>query len=125
MGGVMKDDEKLNRALCKPGSKVFYWESNHAWAIGIVEADTGKDFTVKGLEYSCTKVEALQTVSKLQDDKIWPVREDVVDEDVDDLLQLTVLHDATIQRCLYVRYMHDTCYTNIGAIVVALNPWNF
>ena len=125
MGGVMKDEEKLNRSLCKPGSKVFYWEPNHAWAIGIVETDDGKTFTVKGADYSCTKVEALQTVAKLKDEKVWPVREDVLDEDVDDLLQLTVLHDSTIQRCLYTRYMKDTVYTNIGAIVVALNPWNF
>ena len=121
----MKDEEKLNRALCKPGSKVFYWEPNHAWAVGIVEVDDGKSFTVKGLDYSATKVEALQTVAKLQDSKLWPVRDDVLDEDVDDLLQLTVLHDSTIQRTLFIRYMKDTVYTNIGAIVVALNPWNF
>eukprot|EP01062_Namystynia_karyoxenos_P003958 TRINITY_DN1139_c0_g1_i5.p1 TRINITY_DN1139_c0_g1~~TRINITY_DN1139_c0_g1_i5.p1 ORF type:complete len:1567 (+),score=593.71 TRINITY_DN1139_c0_g1_i5:150-4703(+) len=125
MGGVMKDEEKLNRALCKPGSKVYYWEEQHAWAIGIVEADDGKFFKVKGDDYSCTKVDALKTVDKCTEDKIWPVREDVLDEDTDDLLSLTVLHDATIQRCLYVRYMKDTCYTNIGAITVALNPWNF
>eukprot|EP01061_Rhynchopus_euleeides_P045431 TRINITY_DN814_c0_g2_i2.p2 TRINITY_DN814_c0_g2~~TRINITY_DN814_c0_g2_i2.p2 ORF type:complete len:1058 (+),score=541.61 TRINITY_DN814_c0_g2_i2:163-3336(+) len=125
MGGVMKDDEKLNRALCKPGSKVFYWEPQHAWAVGIVEADDGKSFTVKGADYSATKVDALQTIAKLADNKLWPVRDDVLDEDVDDLLQLTVLHDSTIQRCLFIRYMKDTVYTNIGAIVVALNPWNF
>eukprot|EP00754_Rhynchopus_humris_P044393 Rhum_TRINITY_DN4121_c0_g1::Rhum_TRINITY_DN4121_c0_g1_i1::g.13033::m.13033 len=124
MGGVMKDEETLNRALCKPGSRVFYWEPAHAWALGIIEADDGKYFTVKGADYSCTKVEALKT-EKCPESKVWPVRDDVVDEDVDDLLQLTVLHDSTIQRCLFTRYMKDTVYTNIGAIVVALNPWNF
>eukprot|EP00755_Sulcionema_specki_P003222 Sspe_Gene.119880::Locus_117073_Transcript_1_1_Confidence_1.000_Length_465::g.119880::m.119880 len=124
MGGVMKDDEKLNRALCKPGSKVYYWEPNHAWAIGLVESDDGKKFVVKGLDYSATKVAALST-EKCDDAKVWPVREDVVDENVNDLLNLTILHDSTIQRCLYLRYMKETVYTNIGAIVVALNPWNF
>eukprot|EP00754_Rhynchopus_humris_P034041 Rhum_TRINITY_DN15502_c1_g1::Rhum_TRINITY_DN15502_c1_g1_i4::g.160977::m.160977 len=124
MGGVMKDDEVLNRTLCKPGSRVFYWEPKHAWALGVVEADDGKFFTVKGADYSCTKVEALST-EKCPDNKVWPVREDVIDEDVDDLLMLTVLHDSTIQRTLFIRYMKDTVYTNIGAIVVALNPWNF
>eukprot|EP00662_Eupelagonemidae_sp_cell21_P008954 gene8954-30303_t len=88
MGGVMKDEEKLNRALCKPGNKVFYWEPQHAWALGIVEEDTGKFFAVKGADYSCTKVDALQTLPKVPDEKIWPVREDVVDEDTDDLLTL-------------------------------------
>eukprot|EP00756_Hemistasia_phaeocysticola_P030311 Hpha_TRINITY_DN16281_c4_g2::TRINITY_DN16281_c4_g2_i2::g.14876::m.14876/K10357/MYO5; myosin V len=119
-----KAEEKLNRSLCQAGAKVFYWEEEHAWALGIVEKDDGKYFTVKGYGYSCTKVSDLRT-TKLQDDKIWPIREDVLDEDTEDLLQLTELHDATIQRCLYVRYMKDTCYTNIGAITVALNPWNF
>eukprot|EP01062_Namystynia_karyoxenos_P065765 TRINITY_DN5966_c1_g1_i2.p1 TRINITY_DN5966_c1_g1~~TRINITY_DN5966_c1_g1_i2.p1 ORF type:complete len:1231 (+),score=486.41 TRINITY_DN5966_c1_g1_i2:84-3695(+) len=125
MGGVAKDDEKLNRDLCKPGCKVFYWEPEHAWSLGTVTEDTGKHFAVTGAEYCATKKGALQACDKLTDDKIWPAREDVLDEDCDDLLNLTVLHDATIQRCLYVRYMKDVVYTFIGQIVVALNPWNF
>ena len=52
-------------------------------------------------------------------------REDLLDEDVDDLLLLTVLHDATLLRCLKIRYMRNVVYTNIGAIVVALNPFNY
>ena len=122
---MIKDGEKLNRELCRPGSKVYYWEPEHAWSIGEVEDDDGKVFTVKGVDYSASKKGKLETIEKLGEDKVWPVREDVVDEDVDDLLNLTILHDATIQRCLYVRYMRDVVYTNIGAIVVALNPWNF
>eukprot|EP00754_Rhynchopus_humris_P041060 Rhum_TRINITY_DN24423_c0_g1::Rhum_TRINITY_DN24423_c0_g1_i1::g.179762::m.179762 len=122
---MIKDEEKLNRELCTPGSKVYYWEPQHAWSIGEVVEDDGKHFTVRGLDYSATKKGALSTEAKLGDDRVWPVREDVLDEDVADLLDLTVLHDATIQRCLYVRYMKDMVYTNIGAIVVALNPWNF
>ena len=125
MGGVAKDDEKLNRSLCQPGAKVFYWEAEHAWALGIVEKDDGKKFTVKGVDCSCTKTAELRT-EVVGEDKIWPAnREDVLDEDVQDLLDLTILHDSTIQRSLYIRYMKDMVYTNIGAIVVALNPWNF
>ena len=125
MPGVAKDDEKLNRSLCQPGSRVFYWERAHAWALGRVVSDDGKYFTVKGDGYSSTEVAALET-EKVNDEKIWPAnREDVLDEDVTDLLDLTILHDSTIQRCLYIRYMKDMVYTNIGAIVVALNPWNF
>ncbi|KAJ9473683.1 hypothetical protein DIPPA_17147 [Diplonema papillatum] len=124
MGGVVKDDEKLNRNLCKPGAKVFYWDEQHAWAMGKIDADDGKVFTVTGTGYSCSQVSALGS-SKVKEDKIWPLREDVLEEDVTDLLNLTILHDSTIQRCLFLRYMHDMVYTNIGAIVVALNPWNF
>eukprot|EP01060_Flectonema_neradi_P036265 TRINITY_DN6929_c2_g3_i1.p1 TRINITY_DN6929_c2_g3~~TRINITY_DN6929_c2_g3_i1.p1 ORF type:complete len:1372 (+),score=332.35 TRINITY_DN6929_c2_g3_i1:58-4173(+) len=122
---MIKDAEKLNRDLCTAGSKVYYWEPDHAWSIGEVEADDGKVFSVKGIDYSASKKGKLLTIDKLSDDKVWPIREDVLDEDVDDLLDLTILHDATIQRCLFVRYMRDVVYTNIGAIVVALNPWNF
>eukprot|EP00755_Sulcionema_specki_P014835 Sspe_Gene.57762::Locus_31691_Transcript_1_1_Confidence_1.000_Length_1471::g.57762::m.57762 len=121
---VLKEEEKLNRELCKPGAKVFYWDDNHAWALGSVVSDDGKHFVVKGTGYSATKVNDLGS-AKVKDDKIWPAREDVLDEDETDLLDLTVLHDSTIQRCLYIRYMRDMVYTNIGAIVVALNPWNF
>eukprot|EP00755_Sulcionema_specki_P038879 Sspe_Gene.111743::Locus_93871_Transcript_1_1_Confidence_1.000_Length_433::g.111743::m.111743 len=124
MGGVLKDTEQLNRDLCKVGAKVYYWEPNHAWAVGEIEEVGPKHFVVRGLSCSASQTDKLQTC-KLGDDKVWPVREDVLDEDVDDLLDLTVLHDATIQRCLYTRYMKDIVYTNIGAIVVALNPWNF
>lgn len=43
----------------------------------------------------------------------------------DDLLHMTSLHDSTLLRCLFLRYMNDIVYTNIGAITVALNPFNF
>ena len=42
-----------------------------------------------------------------------------------DLLNLSVLHDGTLLNCLRHRYFKDIVYTNIGAIVVALNPFNF
>ena len=48
-----------------------------------------------------------------------------LDEDVDDLLMLTELHEASILFCLKKRYMRDVVYTNIGPIVVALNPFTF
>ncbi|KAJ9473699.1 hypothetical protein DIPPA_17088 [Diplonema papillatum] len=122
---MIKEEEKLNRELCKPGAQVFYWEPNHAWSLGRVVSDNGKVFKVSGVGYCASKKADLETVSNLKEDKIWPAREDVLEEDVDDLLNLTELHDATLQRCLYIRYMRDVVYTNIGAIVVAVNPWNF
>jgi myosin heavy subunit len=56
---------------------------------------------------------------------IHPLREGGMTEDVDDLLMLTELHDATLLHCIKRRYMRDVIYTNIGAITVALNPFNF
>lgn len=43
---------------------------------------------------------------------------------VDDLLTLVHLHDAAILRTLTVRYFQNVIYTNIGVIVVAINPFN-
>eukprot|EP00760_Papus_ankaliazontas_P034505 PhM_4_TR7231/c0_g1_i1/m.99531 len=48
-----------------------------------------------------------------------------VARDVSDLLSLSALHEATLLRCLYKRYLQDLIYTNIGAIVVAFNPFNY
>eukprot|EP01060_Flectonema_neradi_P038377 TRINITY_DN801_c0_g2_i3.p1 TRINITY_DN801_c0_g2~~TRINITY_DN801_c0_g2_i3.p1 ORF type:complete len:1341 (+),score=283.95 TRINITY_DN801_c0_g2_i3:187-4023(+) len=62
---------------------------------------------------------------KLKEDDIYPISKDVLGEDVNDLLSLTILHDATLLNCLKMRYYKDVIYTNIGAIVVALNPFNF
>ena len=63
------------------------------------------------------------------DANIFTVREDIVYsteyEDTDDLLRLTILHDSTLLACIKKRYFKDVIYTFIGAIVVAVNPFNF
>jgi myosin heavy subunit len=60
------------------------------------------------------------------DNDLSPCREDLLGETVHDLLQLTILHDSTLLRCLYIRYIQkDLVYSNVGSIVVALNPFNF
>merc|ERR1719453_1861097 len=50
---------------------------------------------------------------------------DIETADNHDLLSLTILHDSTIMNTLYIRYFKDIIYTNIGAITVAFNPFNF
>ena len=112
----------------KVGEIVFFKHPKHSWVLGKV-SQVGKD--AKGAtEYSCVADDAErqctgETTSKLKDDDVTSCREDLLDETPHDLLSLTVLHDSTLLRCLYIRYMEDTIYTNIGAIVVALNPFNF
>jgi myosin heavy subunit len=66
-----------------------------------------------------------EETKKLKEDDLFTVQADVLEENVHDLLNLTLLHDSALLRCLYIRYMNDVVYTNIGAIVVALNPFNF
>eukprot|EP01064_Diplonema_japonicum_P027952 TRINITY_DN418_c1_g1_i1.p1 TRINITY_DN418_c1_g1~~TRINITY_DN418_c1_g1_i1.p1 ORF type:complete len:1162 (+),score=207.27 TRINITY_DN418_c1_g1_i1:41-3526(+) len=70
-------------------------------------------------------------VEKIPDNEknIFSVREDVVYsteyEDTHDLLRLTILHDSTLLSCIKKRYFNDIIYTFIGAIVVAVNPFNY
>eukprot|EP01062_Namystynia_karyoxenos_P076481 TRINITY_DN7507_c0_g1_i2.p1 TRINITY_DN7507_c0_g1~~TRINITY_DN7507_c0_g1_i2.p1 ORF type:complete len:1566 (+),score=503.08 TRINITY_DN7507_c0_g1_i2:72-4700(+) len=71
------------------------------------------------------KTEGGEVLHKLKEDDALVVGEDVLKEDVDDLLNLTLLHDGTLLYLLRARYLRDVIYTNIGAIVVALNPFNF
>ena len=98
-------------ALC------FGLSAKDSWKVGRVEQWNGKIGTVR-----CQDGEVL---AKLDEHKINLVSEDVLKEDVDDLLNLTLLHDSTLLYVLRQRYMRDVIYTNIGAIVVALNPFNF
>ena len=65
------------------------------------------------------------TIVGLAEESIYPIRGGAGAEDVDDLLLMTELHDATLLNCVKRRYFKDVIYTNIGAIVVAFNPFNY
>eukprot|EP01061_Rhynchopus_euleeides_P007222 TRINITY_DN1620_c0_g2_i1.p1 TRINITY_DN1620_c0_g2~~TRINITY_DN1620_c0_g2_i1.p1 ORF type:complete len:1171 (+),score=452.67 TRINITY_DN1620_c0_g2_i1:120-3632(+) len=103
--------------LIEAGALCFALSTKDSWKVGKVESWNGKIGTVK-----CQDGEML---AKLDEHKINLVSEEVLTEDVNDLLNLTLLHDSTLLHVLRQRYMRDVIYTNIGAIVVALNPFNF
>ena len=103
-------------------SKVFVKSPAKSWLPGTISARNEKNlYTVID--------EDKEELHKVAADDLTPCRDDLLNEGIDpvvhDLLFLTVLHDATLLRCLKVRYMKNIVYTNIGAIVVALNPFNF
>jgi myosin heavy subunit len=105
------------------GEIVFVKHPKHSWVVGNVVACDKASATVKCNDPQREVVG--ETLDKVKIDDVTPCREDLLDEAPDDLLTLTVLHDATLLRCLHSRYFRDIVYTNIGAIVVALNPFNF
>ena len=107
------------------GANVFFKHAQHSWIVGTISAADGDTYSCKANDPKRTEVTAGQATDKLKLDDLNPVQNDVLDEVVHDLLNLTILHDSTLLRCLYLRYMSDVIYTNIGAIVVALNPFNF
>eukprot|EP01062_Namystynia_karyoxenos_P003952 TRINITY_DN1139_c0_g1_i15.p1 TRINITY_DN1139_c0_g1~~TRINITY_DN1139_c0_g1_i15.p1 ORF type:complete len:1360 (+),score=500.69 TRINITY_DN1139_c0_g1_i15:118-4197(+) len=102
------------------GALVFFCCPEKSWTVGTVT-----EWDAKKKMGSCKAKEGGAVVSKLKEESIFVAREDILDEDVNDLLHLTLLHDSTLLNVLRMRYMRDTIYTNIGAIVVALNPFNF
>eukprot|EP01063_Lacrimia_lanifica_P034075 TRINITY_DN6220_c0_g8_i1.p1 TRINITY_DN6220_c0_g8~~TRINITY_DN6220_c0_g8_i1.p1 ORF type:complete len:1144 (+),score=514.17 TRINITY_DN6220_c0_g8_i1:118-3549(+) len=105
--------------LIEVGALCFGYSIKHSWKVGKVASwDTAK----KVGSVQCTDGE---TLNKLNADMINLVSQEVLDEDVDDLLNLTLLHDSTLLHVLKMRYMRDVIYTNIGAIVIALNPFNY
>ena len=112
--------------MFKVRDAVFFKHPKHSWVCGTVASlDDGGMYSCKTDDVARREIKQQETISKLKDADIVPMQVDVLDERVDDLLNLTILHDSTLLRCLYLRYMDDIVYTNIGAIVVAINPFNF
>ena len=109
--------------ILSDGTPVAWLSPNHAWVMGTVVT-----YDVKKKTYTCTSTDPEpQRSDKVKNavEEIWAPRLEYLDEDVDDLLQMTELHEASILFCLKRRYFRDVVYTNIGPIVVALNPFNF
>ncbi|RNF19964.1 putative myosin heavy chain [Trypanosoma conorhini] len=102
-----------------PGMHCMCYHPAHAWVRGVIDSFDGRHVSVSTL----TPVK--EQVSKLLSEDVFVCDEHAMAEDVDDLLKLSVLHEGTLLNCLYSRYFRDVVYTNIGAIVVALNPFNF
>lgn len=106
------------------GDQVFFRHAEHSWILGTVASVSKK-------EISCSSNDPQRKLIGEKVEKLHPqhdvaqVMGSTVNEDVDDLLNLTILHESTLLRTLFIRYMRDIIYTNIGAIVVALNPFTF
>jgi myosin heavy subunit len=129
--------------------RVLFKHPTHSWILGVVKSVTDnrnyrqqsavaaaganaeasrKRENSKLLFQIQTDDQLMKTGSELVSNvEEWNV--DIYDETidsrpVDDLLSLVHLHDGTVLRTLAVRYFQDVIYTNIGVIVVAVNPFN-
>ena len=104
------------------GSSVAFLTPKHSWVLGKVIS-----FDARQKTYTCaaTEPEPIRHDKVKHPDEVWAPRLEYLDEDVNDLLQLTELHEASLLFCLKKRYLRDVVYTNIGPIVVALNPFNY
>ncbi|ORC86402.1 putative myosin heavy chain [Trypanosoma theileri] len=110
----------------KTGDNVIFRHPEHSWVMGVVESVSKEGIvciTKDDIRKDTTPNEAI-TIKKMEDIELFFFG-GVFNESPDDLLTLTILHEAVLLRCLYIRYMSDIVYTNIGAIVVALNPFTY
>ncbi|PWU90907.1 hypothetical protein C4B63_47g94 [Trypanosoma cruzi] len=95
----------------------------HHWVVGkITNYDPRRDT----YSFSATEPEFINVDHLPRDSsKLWFPKEDALNDDFDDLLNLVELHEASVLFCLKKRYLKDVVYTNIGPILVALNPFNY
>lgn len=69
-------------------------------------------------------VEVLETgaMEQMSWDQVKPMHQSSI-EGVDDMIQLSDLHEASILRNMHTRYQKDLIYTFTGSILVAVNPF--
>ena len=118
-----KDDKTPLNKIYDVRTVVAFMTPNHSWVLGTVAA-----YDVRTKQYACTATDPEpMTVERIPatHGSIWAPRVEYLEEDVNDLLQLTELHEASLLFCLKKRYLRDVVYTNIGPIVIALNPFNY
>ncbi|KAJ9464362.1 Myosin-2 [Diplonema papillatum] len=95
------------------GDRVFFSHPEDSWLIGTVRDVSAKYKTCvddNGREFQA------QEVHKVIQSSLDPVH---------DLLKMSYLHDSTLLHHVRERYWKNTIYTNIGPIILALNPYNY
>ena len=107
-----------------PDSLAFYWDSFNGWALGSVLTANNFSIRVNGQSYCSTPIKRLQNdnvITKMNCCFI-PKNEEVVNEDVSDLCQLSEVHESTVVNCLFKRFENGNFYTNINNVLVAISP---
>eukprot|EP00996_Jenningsia_fusiforme_P005096 NODE_59_length_3614_cov_19.415989_g52_i0.p1 GENE.NODE_59_length_3614_cov_19.415989_g52_i0~~NODE_59_length_3614_cov_19.415989_g52_i0.p1 ORF type:complete len:1122 (-),score=277.24 NODE_59_length_3614_cov_19.415989_g52_i0:77-3442(-) len=104
------------------GAHVWFNSPKVSWTQGTVTEVSGDE---KKVVYACRGQDDDELFQGLLERDVHQFRPESLTEDVNDLLHLTELHESSLFNCVKKRYMNDIVYTNIGSIVVALNPFNF
>ncbi|XP_078448570.1 myosin-1-like [Wolffia australiana] len=63
-----------------------------------------------------------ETILRAKTEDLLPANPDIL-EGVDDLMQLSYLHEPSVLYNLKFRYSHDMIYTKAGPVLVAINPF--
>eukprot|EP00667_Euglena_gracilis_P001949 EG_transcript_1948 len=119
--------EYRKHATFEPGTVCFYLDDEDNWRIARIDAVQGEDakriFSVHTSDVHGTP-DPDGRKAKVPLDKLAPLEEDWL-EPVRDLLQMVTLRDSLLLQQIRSRYWQDIIYTNIGPIVLALNPYNY
>ncbi|KAJ6827617.1 myosin-1-like [Iris pallida] len=83
------------------------------WALGTIHSTSGSESVVSLPEGK---------VLKLKTESLLPANPDILDG-VDDLMQLSYLHEPSVLYNLQYRYSQDMIYTKAGPVLVAINPF--
>jgi myosin heavy subunit len=110
------------------GSTVFYFHPVRAWDVGTVlgtatsavSTGTGKD-EIKVIIKDTKSGERLEVKPNL----VFHPSPGVELLAPDNLLTLPELHHGILLNALKLRYLKDDCYSHIGDLVVAVNPFKF
>ncbi|KAF9623991.1 hypothetical protein IFM89_007689 [Coptis chinensis] len=95
--------------------KLQYWCQlpGGNWALGKILSTTGSESVLSLPEGKTIKVNS---------DSVLPANPDILDG-VDDLMQLSYLHEPSVLYNLQYRYNQDMIYTKAGPVLVAVNPF--
>ena len=94
------------------GAEVWLRDKSFGWVSAIIVEKSKIEVKVR------IKDGSIQTVNESD---IEPKNK--VDDQVDNLINLTYLNEPAILRCLEVRYASSSIYTYTGPILIALNPF--
>ncbi|ESL11997.1 myosin heavy chain [Trypanosoma rangeli SC58] len=109
----------------KTGDNVFFQHPEHSWLCGVIKVITRSGIVCATQDPLRKEVIQDEWITVRNPEDVVPLHEEYLHDVPDDLLNLTIVHESSLLRCFYLRYMNDVIYTNIGDIVVALNPFTF
>lgn len=87
--------------------------SNENWVLGTILSTSGGESVISLPEGNVLKVTA---------ENLLPANPDILDG-VDDLMQLSYLHEPSVLYNLQYRYNQDIIYTKAGPVLIAINPF--
>ncbi|KAJ9438079.1 Myosin-10 [Diplonema papillatum] len=108
------------------GALCFFEDDDHSWLLGKVlrKSDDGKAASVVPVDDDGNELDDSQPRDNLALTQLAPVADGSLDA-VKDLIDMPYLHEAVLLYHIRKRYWADFVYSNIGPIVLAVNPYNF